>query len=236
MSVMEMKMERLAQRTECRGEAQHARQGEADRGFDFDEEVRWQKSSLFQIAYVLGRVASGKRPANLTNAHMPHIDTGASPSQRPDGTEEIGELAGFQAGGIFDEEQGTAVDCAQKTIELVGGAQVFGSSRYQGLMIVEDETIDLAGCVSGQFRDLVAMILAQEIEFPGEVDDYREMGSRPEFQHPIQLGTIRGMDFGAQSGLEKSEPCQFEERIVTFDASLEQAQDSGPTRRAVHVR
>jgi len=227
MTVVQVKVERFAQRSDAPDQIQDDRQGGRDRGVHVRHELRQAGGLGLEGTNILARMDLRKRSACLPNAKMAGIDAGADVLEFADRAEEFCERGRFQAGGILDKQLWRGGDGFELGIHRARRLDKrFWASGQVGV-IVQDHAAYSARELEGEPGHLAARVLLREVEIAWEMQNDGPLFGRTKLQILFMLFRSFGVHFCIQPGLLKAQAGQFQERIVALNPLLKKAEKQG---------
>ena len=159
----------------------------------------------------------------LPDAEVADVDAATDSFSVPEPLRHLDEPPGLKARGVLEEDEGAVRPLAQPRIELAHHAKQAVCLFPHLMFVMDDQAGDAARESVGELPDHGAARLVQHIDAAVQVDrrPVRVRGHEP--QHVLELRWRVGIYLGGQAHLREAEASQLEQRIVSRDASLEQA-------------
>ena len=134
----------------------------------------------------------------------------------------LDEPAAIQSSGVLEKDEGPIGPLAETSIQLAqSGNQAVRLCRHLTL-VMDDQSGDAAREAVGEFPHHGAVPRVQDVDATVQVDDRQARMGGHELQEMLELVRRVRVHLGGRAHLGEAETSEFEQRIVSINALLEQ--------------
>jgi len=222
MAVVQVEVDRLADRAQPADQLQYGREGGRDGALDGARQFGQAWVVEAQRTEVPARLRPREVVARLLDADVAGVDAEADPREVGDLFGDLGEPLRWQPRRVFHEHERPVRARPEAAVERVQAAHEFVGLRCHFCLVVDDESPDPPGEAGGELLQDVPARPVQHVDTTAEVDGRQVRVRRDEPEDLLELlGSVR-VDLRGHARLREPQTGQLEHRRVTGHPLLEQ--------------